>query len=151
MTDHSTETSNGSRTESEQPPARVLSANPLRPSRSSHPPGFDSAELYDLVVVTTERVEERNRGVYHRGRGDGRIACKKTKAIDSRLLSKAEADPMLRPCAECYDLEAGTLLTDGGEYAEPERMWVCPVCDREMCAGHRARHFASCREISTDP
>lgn len=122
MTEHSSETSNGNRIESEQPPARVLTANPTRSSRSPHSPGFESAELYGLTVVTTNRTEKRGRGVYHRGNGDGKIACKKTTGAERRLLSEAQTDPALRPCAECYDIETGELLTDGGEYETPDQM-----------------------------
>lgn len=150
MTHHSSETSTSSRTESEHPPARVLSANPRESSRRPRSPGFDAAELHGLVVVTTKRTEERGRGVYHRGRGNGEIVCRKTGGNDSKLLSDVTADPLLRPCAECYDVATGDLLADGGQYEEPDRTWVCSVCGTVLCAENRTRHLAEHHSVFGD-
>lgn len=148
MTEYPPEASNGSRIESEQPPPRILSANPARSSRSPHTPGFEAAELYGLTVVTTKRTEKRGRGVYHCGNGDGQIACQKTTGAEHRLLSEAQADPTLRPCSECYMIDTGELLTDGGEYEAPDPMRKCPVCGERVCAEHYVRHHARCRDVA---
>lgn len=143
MTENPSETSIGSRTESDQPPARVLSASLVQPARTQHPPGFDAGELHGLTVITTKRANDKNQGVYHCGRGDGEPACRQGAGHDRKLLSNAKPDPTLRPCGKCYP-ESGDAWPDGGTPEDTEHARLCPGCGEQVDSDYWAYHRAQC-------